>query len=175
MICGMGSDRPETPASMVEQHEELNWCCFGASVHGAHACTCWEPVYDIDQQEPRPGPRMARDGMCGDCAFRANSPERVGDDRYVGSDGELDYLVARGIPFHCHQGMRRVLRWEHPLGLVLECPVPDDYAPPIIDNVPYQADGSPALLCGGWAAHTLRGLEPLGSGRAATNRRASEG
>ena len=27
-------------------------CCIGAAVYGPGHCTCWTPVYDLDQAEP---------------------------------------------------------------------------------------------------------------------------
>ncbi len=95
--------------------------------------------------------------MCHDCAFRPGSPERQGDERYHGSDGKLDELAWSGEPFYCHQGLRRVVAWRHPADV--EVPAgPDDYDPPVGLTMPYQADGTPAEVCAGWAARR-RALE----------------
>lgn len=29
-------------------------CCMGAAAMGPERCTCWEPVYDLDQADPDP-------------------------------------------------------------------------------------------------------------------------
>ncbi|MEV5710105.1 hypothetical protein [Actinoallomurus sp. NPDC052274] len=126
-------------------------CCLGAAVYGPDRCTCWTPVHDLDQQPVTPGPPAAPDPlrMCGMCAYRPHSPERRGEAGYAGDEELLEELVATGRPFYCHAGIRRVTRWEHPGGV--EVPGhPGAYDPPIIDGVPYRADGTPANLCGGW-------------------------
>jgi len=89
--------------------------------------------------------------MCEDCAYRPQSPERSGDDRYAGDADQLEAWASTGTPFHCHDGMRkRVARW-HPAGrLILDSA--DTYEPPIREGVPYRADGQPGLLCAGWDA-----------------------
>jgi hypothetical protein len=135
-----------------EYDPELTSCCWEAVDGGLTACSCWEPVYSVDQADPQPCdiPRNeipARVTMCGDCAFRPGSPERSTEWHRE----ELFALADRGEPFFCHDGMRRPLAWRHPtLG---EIPGdPDDWQPPIIDGVPYRAPGEPALMCAGWAA-----------------------
>lgn len=133
-------------------------CCYGAAIYGPQRCTCWQPVHDVDQTPIRPGvpmpPIPVR--MCHDCAYRRRSPERTGAVGYAADADVLDDLVAGRMPFFCHQGMRRVLTLRHPTGF--EVPAhPGAYDPPIVNGVPYRADGSPALLCAGWllrAAHT---------------------
>lgn len=128
--------------------------CYGSAENGISGCDCWEPVYDVDQAEPQiPGCDIRREDfparvtMCGDCAFRPGSPER----ETQWHREELFALADRGEPFFCHDGMRRPILWRHPtLG---EVPGdPDDWQPPIIDGLPFQADGSPGLLCAGSAA-----------------------
>jgi hypothetical protein len=92
-----------------------------------------------------------REKMCADCAFRPDSPERQGDERYQHS-GEEGIEEVLGDTFVCHQGLRRRVREVHPSGAVLDA-VPGDYAPP---SPPCKADGSPAELCAGWAAELRR-------------------
>lgn len=132
-------------------------CCIDAAEEGPEACTCWEPEYDQEQQPidrtTVPGTRAT---MCEDCAYRPDSPERTGDQRYSHTDPD-DYdtplaLAKRGDVFWCHQGMRKPVRWRHPSGLTVDADV-DAYAPPIREGVPFQADGQPGLRCAGWAAH----------------------
>lgn len=126
-------------------------CCYGAAIFGPGRCTCWEPVYDIDQEEPHEGPLGLRDRMCHDCAFRQDSPERSGDGRYAHS-GEVDGLARGGGLFVCHQGMRRKVAIVHPSGARVEIGI-DAYAPGGADIHPCKSDGSPADVCAGyWAA-----------------------
>lgn len=129
-------------------------CCSDA-VYDPLECTCWTPVYDVEQEQPRP-PSGAEDlqvraGMCVDCAFRPGSPER--SNPLMADD--LMALPNRKHPFWCHDGIRRPVRWEHPDGRAVTAD-PDDYDPPVVGRVPFRADGSPALLCAGWAALATR-------------------
>jgi hypothetical protein len=133
-------------------------CCDGAAIYGPHRCTCWTPVFDLEQQPLKIGlplppvpVRMCEPGPDGEdgCAYRPGSPERSGDESYAGGDGELDRLVATGTPFYCHRGIRRPVAWRHPSGA--EIPGhPGDYDPPVEGGVPYKADGTPADICAGW-------------------------
>lgn len=132
-------------------------CCAGAAMFGPQRCTCWEPVFNLEQQEPGPGFMSARSEMCIDCAFRAGSPERRGEDGYAGDAESLDAMVAAGSPFACRQGMRKPLRYRHPSGAEVAAH-PAAYEPPVIEGVAYKADGTPADLCGGW---TLRRLSHI--------------
>lgn len=129
-------------------------CCAGAAMFGPTGCTCWVKVHDLDQAEPCPGiPQVNPDGMCGDCAYRPGSPEKLGDPDHVGNAEQLEDLAASGTPFWCHQGMRRIVALQHPAGV--DYPVSDPpraYDPPLIGAVPFRADGSVGLLCAGWAA-----------------------
>lgn len=138
-------------------------CCPGAKDGGPAACTCWQPVYDLKQTEPPVETIVAvalgqlepdvRDRMCSDCAYRPNSPEKTGSDDVNGDPQLLEQLAATGTRFFCHDGMRKPVGWRHPAGI--EIPAVDtdsDYQPPIIESVPYRADGQPGLLCAGWAA-----------------------
>jgi hypothetical protein len=126
-------------------------CCYGAAVYGPGRCTCWESEYDHLQQEPKAGPMQERERMCVDCAFRPDSPERQGDERYSNSDEDGIERVLSGT-FLCHAGMRSRTRERHPSGALLEV-LPGAYAPP---SPPCKADGSPAEYCAGWAAERRR-------------------
>lgn len=130
-------------------------CCYPSAEDGPNACTCWEPVYDLDQ-----APTLAsglehietRSEMCTDCAFRPDSPERQGDDRYNhASDDELRELDH----FWCHQGMRKPVAYRHPYGITLTADH-DAYDPPqrTVGNirVPFKADGTPGDRCAGFDA-----------------------
>lgn len=126
-------------------------CCYGAAVYGPDRCTCWVPVYDLEQQPIQPGlpaPPVPLK-MCGDCAYRPRSPERQGEAGYSGDEDFLEDLVETGRPFYCHAGVRRVVRLRHPAGVEIDGH-PGAYEPPIHDSVPYKADGTPANLCAGW-------------------------
>jgi hypothetical protein len=115
-------------------------------------CTCWVPEYDLEQTEPTAAEPATRLVMCSKCAYKPTSPERSGDPSYELSDSELP---AGDVPFWCHEGMRKPLRWRHPLGIVIEA-TGDYYDPPMIldgaQPVPYKADGTPGDRCAGWAA-----------------------
>jgi hypothetical protein len=134
-------------------------CCDASAFTEGEFCTCWDPVYDLPQSTPDPvavgllaaGVQPStRDRMCGDCAYRPGSPERSGDESYQGDPEELE-RIANEDRFWCHQGMRRISELQHPVGIAVPGH-PASYRPPIIDAVPYQANGEPALLCAGWAA-----------------------
>lgn len=133
-------------------------CCDGSAAKGPQYCLCWAPVFDLEQQDIRPGSKGQRDALCADCAYRPGSPERSGDERYRGDAGFLNRIVETGEPFHCHQGIRRAVRLVHPSGAVVELR-PGDYRPPILAGVPYKADGSPGELCAGWAARRLKHVQ----------------
>jgi hypothetical protein len=124
---------------------------------GPQACTCWSPIYDLKQQRtiaPGQKPRV-RSTPCLDCAYRGNSPERRGDPAYAGDADELERLVQAGEPFYCHQGIRRPVRYRHPSGAEVAGHAAS-YDPPIVNGVPYRADGTPADLCAGWSARRLQ-------------------
>lgn len=130
-------------------------CCYGAAVYGPERCTCWEPVYDLEQRAPRPAAPAVRPTACADCAYRPDSPERSGARGYAGDVDTLDELVEAGQPFYCHQGIRRPVRLRHPEGVEVDGH-PADYDPPLVGGVPYRADGTPAEVCAGWAARAAR-------------------
>ncbi len=129
-------------------HTSDEWvpCCYGA-IDGPRYCTCWEPIYNLPQCETLVGPSFSsrRRALCHDCAYRTNSPER----RDPSSSDLIEDLAWSGEPFFCHQGMRKVVRWEHPDGRI-HVPTSDDYHPLILDRVPLRADGRAAQLCEGW-------------------------
>jgi hypothetical protein len=139
-------------------------CCWGTAIRGPEHCTCWEPEYDLEQlpisdaDSPMPMPRAE---MCGDCAFRPDSPERNGDEGYENNGGldDLTELVDKGQPFYCHQGMRRIVRWRHPSGAAAD-DHPGNYAPPMATianaQIPFKADGTPGDICAGWWARSER-------------------
>jgi hypothetical protein len=149
-LCVGNPDLPDTGST----------CCYGAAVYGPDRCTCWVPVFDVDQAAPdeltvrllaggvQPVTRRA---MCGDCAYRPGSPEKNGEPGHAGDEDFLEEIAAGGERFWCHQGIRRPIVWRHPSGM--EIPGhPAGYAPPQVDAVPYRADGTPAELCAGWDA-----------------------
>ena len=148
-IAGCGMIPPDLPDAGEGA------CCMGAAVYGPHRCTCWEPIFDLDQQAVRPGEMGLRVKMCIDCAFHKNSPERRGEEGYQGDAEFLDGLVLSGELFACHQGIRRPVAWRHPSGAEVRGH-PAGYAPPLHDGKPYKADGTPGDLCAGWAARRLK-------------------
>jgi hypothetical protein len=131
--------------------DAYDMCCVGAALRGVHHCTCWEPVFDFEQEPLHEGPSEIRSKCCHDCAYRNGSPERSGDD-----DDDTDQLmmVAHDSQrtFWCHQGVRRIIAFRHPDGR--ELPAGDgNYAPPTAPDRIFRADGRPGELCAGWAAH----------------------
>lgn len=149
-------------------------CCPGAKDNGPGACTCWIPVYNRNQAEPALEIVVAlalgeiepdvQPRMCGDCAYRPGSPEKTGDSDVHGDAALLEHLADTGQRFYCHDGMRSPRAWRHPAGIEIPAVGTGDYQPPIIDGIPYRADGRPGLLCAGWAARhralTARPTEP---------------
>jgi len=132
-------------------------CCDGYAYLGPDHCTCWEREHNLPQALPAVGVEPAtRDRMCSDCAFRPGSPERTDSDHAVAGAGDLMRLVDDPDgAFWCHAGMRHIVALVHPNGRRVEVPVTGGvtpYDPPIIDGVPYRADGQPGLRCAGLAA-----------------------
>lgn len=158
VICGLG-DEPRFDWPDAGQGA----CCIGAASLGPAHCTCWEPVYDLDQVGPTPTAPGLRSEPCEDCAYRGGSPERQGADHVMGDARHLEALVVLNRPFFCHQGIRRPIAYRHPTGCTFT-PAPQAlevaYRPPIVSGVPYKADGTPADLCAGWAAARLREKAP---------------
>lgn len=144
---------PNVPPALRDD-ETPGICCAGAAMFGARRCTCWEPVYDLEQQPLENIPENyspdTRSKCCHDCAYRHGSPER--------EDGEEEWLheiTGDGSEFWCHQGVRRVIAFRHPDGR--ELPAGDgDYRPPVGPTdrpIVWRADGTPGERCAGWAAH----------------------
>lgn len=127
-------------------------CCMGAAVYGPGRCTCWVPVYDQEQQQPKPGPMVPRTKCCHDCAFRMGSPERRDDPKTA---RDLDDVVGGRSTFACHVGMRRAVAYVHPSGARVDAG-PGDYRPLVVDGVAFRADGSPASACAGQRAMRAR-------------------
>lgn len=150
------------PPAERDKHNEFADCCMGAAVYGRSRCTCWEPVYDLEQQPLAdggvpPAEVPTRTKCCHDCAYRLGSPER--QDEY--DEGVLlAHALAAGEEFWCHQGVRRVVAFRHPDGR--ELPAGDgDYRPPVGPEgrpVVWKADGTVGERCAGWAA--LAGRRP---------------
>lgn len=121
---------------------------------GASRCTCWEEVYDLEQQpqEVDGDPRdlaTTRKKCCHDCAYRSDSPEKARGEAEV-LEG---YAEGERSEFWCHQGIRRIIGWRHPDGRYVEAP-PGCYDPPGREHgVLFKADGKVGERCAGWAAH----------------------
>jgi hypothetical protein len=153
---------PLHPVEVLDAGEGM--CCAGAVHRGPAGCTCWEAVYDPADQVPladcdRAASDLTRPRMCGDCAFRADSPERAGEGRYQNSEpGDLERVAAGATPFRCHDGARRIVALVHtPTGHRIDLAGVDHYDPPTADR-PYAADGKPLLVCAGWAAAHTRAV-----------------
>lgn len=131
-------------------------CCIGSAACGPERCTCWEIVHDVEQAEPKPGPPAVRARRCSDCAFRSDSPENQGDERYV-CDAAIEALARPDGVFYCHDGMRRAIGQRHPAGVFVPSEIPDAYAPATNGVAVYRADGRPGLICAGFAAERRRG------------------
>lgn len=146
---------PPPSAVLAPAIEHLDPCCAGFGFRGPEFCTCWAAVY-----EPVPvAPALATqpttmERMCGDCAFRRDSPERRGDQHAASNWEGLQRLVETESPFWCHDGLPRLKGWSHPpSGIWIPQPgTVDDYRPTIVDDVPYRADGHAGSRCAGWAA-----------------------
>jgi hypothetical protein len=148
--CGTDEDFPDTDGA----------CCMGSAMRGPGHCTCWQPVYDLEQQPLDQQARrwlaagvepVTRTRMCLECAYRPGSPEKTGAQGYNGDADELDRIAGSGDLFWCHEGMRKPLKFLHPSGVEFDGH-PAGYDPPIMDGVPYRADGTPGELCAGWDA-----------------------
>lgn len=133
-----------------ELEVRMGFCCMGMAHGGAELCTCWDPVYDVEQALVLDAiaPLETRTTCCDDCAYRNGSPERSGDEE----EWLLDLPARASTRFYCHEGMRRVMSYRHPSGLILPAGR-GDYAPPREGDRAYRADGTPALVCAGFAAH----------------------
>lgn len=160
--CGLDSPAmgwPDTGAAGLG-------CCYGTAIYGPERCECWLPVYDVVQQRPRLDlPSSVMPKMCGDCAFRPNSPERQAHPSVRGDWETLQDLVLSGEPFWCHDGLRLPVAWFHPPSLTWHV-VADDiaYDPPQQRDAhgiptPYRHDGRPGDLCAGWTAMRLHEVQ----------------
>lgn len=136
-------------------------CCDSVAIWGPGRCTCWVEEFDLEQSDPRldvvqgcaPAP-------CHDCAYRPDSPERLGEHTVNGDAAMLERLVVNGHPFTCHQGIRRTARWVHPSGAVYVPPnAAAAFRPPVVNGIAYRADGTPANLCAGWVARRLAWMQ----------------
>lgn len=147
-----------TPPPVARMLAELSSCCIGVLEEGPLACSCWDPVYNLEQQPDdgvsAPGQRTE---MCADCAYRPDSPERQGDERHACSDdGELDDIARGDNPFWCHQGLRKPVAFKHcTLGIIV--PVDTDAYDPLFrvegrQRIPIKADGTAGDRCAGWMA-----------------------
>lgn len=138
--------------------DEPGICCMGAAVYGAYRCTCWEPVFDLEQMPLANGGRppseaeiSIRSKCCHDCAYRNGSPEKE-----RGEGEQLDDWALDGrSEFWCHQGVQRVVAWCHPDGRELPAAEGDYRGPVGPDERPvvWKADGTVGERCAGWAAH----------------------
>lgn len=130
---------------------ERVYCCLNEIEDGPAACTCWRPEYDQTQADPvpptSPDELQVQTRKCHDCAYRPGSPERSDEDS---AEALRDHAYG-ARPFFCHTGVRKPVRWRHPDGRTVDGD-PADYRPPVVDGIPYQADGRPSLICAGWAA-----------------------
>jgi hypothetical protein len=75
----------------------------------------------------------------------------------------LAELVDKGEPFYCHQSLRKIVKWRHPVGAEVDGH-PGSYDPPIVVGpmeqfVPMKADGIPADICAGWWARYEQNLK----------------
>jgi hypothetical protein len=147
------------PDDIPDAASDKEPCCDGRAFDGPRACRCWVEVFDRPQAAvlvtgmpmPRVPLRPCEPGPGDDgCAYRAASPERTGSSGHAGDADVLDHLAARGQPFFCHNGIRRVVALVHPSGARYEIAHNSDYRPPIAGDVPYRADGRPADICAGW-------------------------
>lgn len=143
--------------------DEPGMCCMGAAVYGDRRCTCWTPVYDLEQQPlanggvpPNEAEIPQRTKCCHDCAYRNGSPERE-----RGEGDQLDDWALDGrSEFWCHQGVRKVVAWRHPDGRELPA-AEGDYRPPQTTEPRFaiwKADGTVGERCAGWAACRKGGL-----------------
>lgn len=146
------------PLHPIELPDIGEGMCCESAWRDPDRCTCWAAVHEPADQVPldachSDAPDLTRPRMCGDCAFRVDSPERTGEGRYENSEpGDLERVIAGSTPFRCHDGARRIVALVHaPTGHRIELSGLDHYDPPQ-DRRPYAADGQPLLVCAGWAA-----------------------
>lgn len=143
--------RPEGLPGWDDAPDEFAPCCYGSANDGPRGCTCWEPIYDREQAALQEGPMELRVKCCHDCAYRQGSPERERGE-YDECGGLSDIAGGGRSIFVCHQGMRRIVGWRHPVMGELPYAGPGDYRAPKGDGCAWQVDGRPGVLCAGWAA-----------------------
>lgn len=138
-------------------------CCEGAALSGPKECTCWLPVFNGDQEPINPlyqrllaaglEPTVRPGGMCGNCAYRPDSPEMNNHPDVKGDAAFLERIAARGERFWCHDGMLLIVAWVHPSGVRVELDeVQAGYVPPQEHGIPYRLNGEPGYICAGWNA-----------------------
>lgn len=106
--------------------------CDGRGLVSAEEAARWLEMGDVLVVVPPPPAEMRR--PCGDCAFRADSPEHESGLIY-----QITESVEAGQPFHCHVGMHMT--------------VDGRYQPREVD-----AAGAPVghPICAGWQMARLR-------------------
>lgn len=139
-------------------------CCYQAAENGPDYCTCWRELYTLEQAPIRRDlipQSMTPLAMCGDCAYRPGSPEKANDEHVRADADQLEQCVTSGEPFWCHTGMRRVIGYRHePTGQEILIDDPAAFRPAMdANNVPYQADGTPAHPCSGWLLRRAKHLQ----------------
>jgi hypothetical protein len=131
-------------AQFGQMPEEQLWpCCDSAAYTDGDRCTCWV-VESVPEQSPlREGPPFLRRKACADCAYRADSAERLAGEEPNSANN----------PIYCHWDAPMVTRVVHPpSGVVI------DYAPGVAyDPVQHydrywKADGRPGEYCAVWGA-----------------------
>lgn len=145
------------PPDVTDDDEDFG-CCWGTVMNGPTGCTCWEPIFDVEQAECAPVPSAipVRALWCRDCAYRKGSPERSDD---YEEEALIELARSGRGQFLCHQGMRRAVAYRHP-ATGRELPAgPGDYQPPQDGKVSWKADGTVADLCAGWAAYARKGAK----------------
>lgn len=138
-----------------EKAAAFHYCCMGAAARGPEHCTCWEPIYDQQQKPPTGRFKPPCKKACHDCAYRAGSPERSGNDNYhhaAETPGGLPSL-RHGAVFYCHQGLRRIVAIKHSgTGYRLDLSSNDYYEPVKTADGLLDADGDVAPICAGYWA-----------------------
>jgi hypothetical protein len=149
-FCGL----PVPKVLLAPAIEHLVPCCDGFAIFGPDRCTCWEDVYEPISAAPDiESSATVMPRMCGDCAFRRDSPERRGEPSSAAHWEDLQHLVESETPFWCHDGMPKIAGWRHPSGVWVPAPTTvDSYRPTVVDGIPYRADGRTGSHCAGWAA-----------------------
>ena len=147
----------------------MNYCCYDAASRGPGGCSCWIPEYSTRRRKPLGGTVVERDKPCADCAYSHGSAEQ----QSAFDSENLSHIAASGDGvFFCHQGIAYVVRWRHPLGMVVEAELDaagavNTYEPRYataalngnLTSVPAKANGKPADICAGYAARRRLTLE----------------